>query len=294
MKTDLEKLRINGCAGGVALATSFAVMHPLDSLKTLLQSGQRLQFKGELFKVLTRGFGTSVIGAGGQGCLRLATYEYTKEKLGRTQMHPGVISALSAITGDFVSSIIKVPREVITSRLQVGYDAHLLQQYPRQSPFWITLKQVVKERGILGLFRGFTSTSLRDWPFMIILFTTYESFKQNHHVFTLGYIESHPDETLSTIKSTLFGGVSGGLAGFLTAPFDLIKTRIMTSRGQANIPSVTVQLVREGGLRNLFLGAGPRSVWWFMVCSIFFPIYETGKETLGGFSLDMSERAPAQ
>jgi solute carrier family 25 (mitochondrial S-adenosylmethionine transporter), member 26 len=133
------------------------------------------------------------------------------------------ISAVSAIMGDLVSSIVKVPREVITARLQVGADQHLIAK-SKHSPAWTTLQQVIKEQGTMGLFRGFWSTTLRDCPFMVILFTTYESFKINHHVVTPAYLRSHPEDAMSSLQSTLFGGVSGALAGFLTVPFDVSLT----------------------------------------------------------------------
>jgi hypothetical protein len=108
---------------------------------------------------------------------------------------------------------------------------------------------------------------------MVILFTCYEHMKGR------ATIAGHP---LSRWESTLYGGVSGGLAGFLTTPPDVIKTRIMTERSGV-VPSMTEvaqTLYKQNGLRAFFTGAVPRSIWWFSVCSIFFPIYETSKAFL--------------
>lgn len=33
-------------------------------------------------------------------------------------------------------------------------------------------------------------------------------------------------------------------------------------------------ILKEDGMRGLFTGAGPRSVWWFCVCSVFFASFE--------------------
>ena len=216
-----------------------------------------------------------------------------------------------------MSSIIKgeqvdlVPREVITARLQVGHDAKLIAQ--GGSPLWITVKQILKEKGPMGFFRGFWSTTIRDWPFMVILFTTYESFKQNHHVLTLRRAiptkdaqnkswqgsqdaqnkswqdaedaqnkswqdaqdaqnkswQHHSEDNLSTLKSTLFGGISGALAGFLTTPFDVIKTRIMTQKGTAKLSIQHVatslwsgKIGGKTGPAALFVGGSARSIWW--------------------------------
>ena len=182
----------------------------------------------------------------------------------------------------------KVPREVITARLQSGMDAHELSSTHTKSPALQTCKIVIREQGFKGLFRGFWSTTARDWPFMIILFTTYESFKQNHHRFipSSSFKSRNPDKyveeeeiSITTLKSTIFGGISGGLAGFLTTQFDVIKTNIMTHKEQGfapnkssdtpnsskrslSIANVGREIWSTGGSKAFFAGGGARSIWW--------------------------------
>jgi hypothetical protein len=165
---------------------------------------------------------------------------------------------------------------------------------------------------------------------MVILFTTYESMKQNQHFILRQFQrtsedidideDDESDMTITTFRSTLFGGVSGALAGFCTTPFDVIKTKIMTTpvvpgtmssasifkvardiiQYQRNVIQQNINSINGGsGSRNglvgsikvavgpystFFTGATARSVWWFGICSIFFPIYERSKETLRNYS----------
>ncbi|KAJ3120535.1 hypothetical protein HK098_004539 [Nowakowskiella sp. JEL0407] len=321
--TQLQRFRNNFIAGGIALSTAFAFTHPIDTLKTRLQaatgtavasSHQTAIFSRDMFKILAKGFFTSVVGAGPQGGLRLATYEFTKSHILRhphshigssssisyipqhnnkttffgipTTSSPMLASALSAITGDTVSSIIKVPREVITARLQTDYVSSTSVDSVKKGSFNVVVQQIWKEEGIAGFFRGFMSTTARDWPFMVILFTTYESFKQNHrHIrFPFDDDEDEDDIPITTLKSTIFGGISGGLAGYLTTPFDVVKTKIMTyKKSSANerismynvardvYRARSVQLVSGGsGVVNsirpcdvFFTGSGARGFWWF-------------------------------
>jgi hypothetical protein len=127
-----------------------------------------------------------------------------------------------------------------------------------------TARAIVHEQGIGGLFRGFWSTTFRDWPFMIILFSSYESMKEHHHYFTYNpkthEIEGRDDDGISSLKSTIFGGISGGLAGFLTTPFDVIKTQIMTSN-KLTMGEAATAIYRQGGTK-FFTGGMARSVWW--------------------------------
>jgi hypothetical protein len=184
-----------------------------------------------------------------------------------------------------VSSIVKVPREVITQRLQSGVDAKsFVKGY---SPAIQTFQLIVKERGVKGLFQGFWSTTLRDWPFMVILFSTYDAFKNNHLKMQN---KSGGEKDINNGSFTLYGGASGFLAGFFTAPMDIVKTRIMTGKGASRgVGAVAASIYRETGARGFFVGAGARSVWWFCVCSMFFPLYEAGKEYIGGKKIVMQQ-----
>lgn len=220
-------------AGGLALSTSFAIMHPLDTLKTQIQTNSISRHH------LFRGFGVSYLLAFPQGGLRLSTYEFIKKNLISLDCSVGLASALGACSGDFVSSIVKVPREVITTRVQ--------------SRVSDSARHVFKEVGFSGLFRGFWSTTARDWPFMIILFSTYESLKAHRG------INNHAQGEISTLKSTLYGGFSGGLAGFLTTPFDVVKTEVMTC---SNGMKATIDKLRNSGVRAFFRGGAARSIWW--------------------------------
>ncbi|KAJ3171836.1 hypothetical protein HDU87_008224 [Geranomyces variabilis] len=315
-------------AGGIALSTSFAVMHPLDTLKTRMQATPAAQrtniaviFTPETMRALRRGFFTSVVWAGPQGGLRWATYEICKHGMNKWNPQPAVkanttggptsvlpsfgfmvTSASSAIAGDFVSSIIKVPREVITSRLQTGhYDAAAAAAGKAKPTAAYAFRTIITTEGPAGLFKGFWSTTLRDWPFMAILFTTYDTLKNIHHHFSVTsstHVTIGPDglphvhhHEIPTLKSTLFGGVAGGLAAFLTTPFDVIRTRVMTAKAKGRIPmrAIARTIVAENPSRAVqafFVGGAARSVWWFCVCSMFFPIYERAKEHLDDWAED--------
>jgi solute carrier family 25 S-adenosylmethionine transporter 26 len=205
--------------------------------------------------------------------------------------------------------------------LQTGYYHSAVTKNKQGVNAGYVFRAVLREEGVRGLFRGFWSTTARDCPFMVILFTTYENFKA-YHTRTLttqitsdpNYIASSPVEVkIPAMTSTLFGGISGFLAGYFTTPMDVIRTRIMTFKKSAASPTPNhLAMVQEvsmtgisknmyqqaiaqangghGILRSLrittsmyktfFVGAMPRSLWWFCVCSIFFSTYEIMKQNL--------------
>eukprot|EP00439_Symbiodinium_sp_Y106_P063518 s3085_g9.t2 len=254
-------------AGGIALPLAVGIVHPLDTVRTTMQAAascgsfsHSLQSLG--WRGLSRGFLLSLAWACPQGAIRMASYEACKETLlDQFYFRPFGI-AVSAIAADFASSVVKVPRELITQRMQTG-------QYKSS---WKAVHSIFREDGFTGFFRGYASTASRDAPFMLLLFLSYEQFKS--WKIRLTFSQQGPAEIFapwSDAETVLWGGISGTLAAWLTTPFDVIKTRIMTSN-----TSLSFQEAVKGtnGLAGLFRGAAPRSAWWFCVSSVFFASYE--------------------
>ena len=321
--------------GAFSLAIAYALVHPLDTIKTNIQANLRgnnstlVAVKEALVSPATRravmkGFTVSIVGAAPQGGIRFSTYEWVKCKVLKAQVatnrrsstpspsslspsaassqlpsaavspaswsatfssppdlpfsHPFLTTAFSAMCGDLASSVVKVPREVVTQNLQTGQYSSGVHAFT----------SILRRDGPLGLYRGYVSTALRDIPFMIVMFSVYENVK----LYSGGLLAKY------WWCSALAGAASGGLAGLCTTPVDVVKTRIMTSglaelKGQGRrlgMWEVGSGIVRSEGWRGLMRGAGARSVWWFCVCGVFFPSYEQSKAVLyDGFNHRLHE-----
>jgi hypothetical protein len=230
------------------------------------------------------------------------------------------VTALSAVLGDLASSVIKVPREVITAKLQTDHYG------AGRATAAHVVRQTLKEEGPKGLFKGFWPIAARDLPFMIILLVSYENFKAFHHrsvredflekmkstgparaayeqQVVAGAAFEELEADIPTLKSIMYGGVSGFLAGFFTTPMDVLRTRMITQKmtlpgaaggsQQVTVMQIAKSMVnrvkanKQGALnqsvaicRTFFSGALPRSAWWFGICGIFFPTYETLKSIM--------------
>mmetsp|Transcript_4663 Transcript_4663/g.17569 ORF Transcript_4663/g.17569 Transcript_4663/m.17569 type:complete len:364 (-) Transcript_4663:36-1127(-) len=262
----------NAAAGGVALPLAIGAMHPLDTVRTRMQAAlhkepnfrQAFQSLGG-WRGFARGIVPSIVWASPQGAIRLGCYESCKAAITDSPYGPGhgaLAVSVSAVIGDLCSSFVKVPRELITQRMQTG-------QYTSGSE---AFRSIVREDGVRGLLRGYTSTCFRDAPFMVLLFLSYEQFKT--WKIRLTFAHQGPGQVLSPWSDTetvLWAGVSGAIAGLLTTPFDVIKTQVMTASGRTMRVG---EALRAIGPYGLFTGAGPRSAWWFCVCSIFFTSFE--------------------
>jgi hypothetical protein len=150
---------------------------------------------------------------------------------------------------------------------------------------------------------------------MVILLVSYENFKAFHHSSVRSAIEQtkeyaakkkgmvastafeEREANIPTMRTILYGGVSGFLAGYFTTPMDVLRTRMIAQRSvqpmtvmgtaqamvaKACYPSHMGPIRKTYNTFNAFFtGSIPRSLWWFGICGIFFPTYETLKSLIG-------------
>lgn len=90
-------------------------------------------------------------------------------------------------------------------------------------------------------------------------------------------------------------GIAGAIASILTAPMDIVTTRIMidapvTSEPQGKrIVNVVREIVRTEGLKGLFRGCGINCSMIAVGSGLYFGLYEAGKFWLNGTACDGEE-----
>ncbi|XP_055641837.1 probable mitochondrial glutathione transporter SLC25A40 [Toxorhynchites rutilus septentrionalis] len=143
-------------------------------------------------------------------------------------------------------------------------------------------KGMLKTQGILGLWKGFFPTILRDVPFSGIYWTTYETIKKRSNV-------TQPTFGFSFVS----GAISGGVAAFVTVPFDVVKTHqqiefgerfLYAENGDKKTPpksAGTFETMRKiyvrSGIKGLFAGLTPRLIKVAPACAIMIASFEYGK-----------------
>ncbi|GJJ13233.1 hypothetical protein Clacol_007484 [Clathrus columnatus] len=117
---------------------------------------------------------------------------------------------------------------------------------------------IVKQLGLLGLYRGASACLLRDIPFSAIYFPAYSHIKKD--VFHEGY----NGKKLGFLETLTSAAVAGMPAAYLATPADVVKTRLQVEarKGQTNYKGLTdafIRIYREEGFSALFKG-GPARV----------------------------------
>ncbi|KAI1074936.1 mitochondrial carrier domain-containing protein [Whalleya microplaca] len=224
-------------AGGLGGTTGDMLMHSLDTVKTRQQGDPHFPPKyanlGSSYYTIWRqegirrglygGWLPAMMGSFPGTVLFFGTYEWSK----RHMLDYGIQSHVSYLTagflGDLAASIVYVPSEVLKTRLQLQgrYNNPFFKSGYNYRGTFDAAKTIVRTEGISELFSGFKATLYRDLPFSALQFMFYEQFRSWAHQWKQSREIGIPLE-LAT------GACGGGLAGVLTCPLDVVKTRLQT------------------------------------------------------------------
>jgi solute carrier family 25 carnitine/acylcarnitine transporter 20/29 len=172
----------------------------------------------------------------------------------------------------FLRSTLVTPIELLKIRQQVA----AAEGQPMLTTY-DTARQVFRESGLRGLYRGITTTALRDIGYGVYFLTV---SPLHAHDFLLA-ISCHnqyeastrlvaqllsPEDTRSEhAKRTpapwpvllLSGGLAGAAGWLFTFPFDVLKTRIQAGDAPANSLAALRVVYREGGWGVFWRGLAP-------------------------------------
>lgn len=284
-------------AGGIGGAIGDSVIYPLDMVKTRQQGAPNvLKYKTMskaswtilreegLRKGVYGGYTPAILGAFPATMLFFGTYETTKRIFINQWGVPETLTHLTAgFLGDFISSIIYVPSEVLKTRMQLQgkyNNPHFDSGYNYKGMTHAT-KTIIRTEGSGALFYGYKATLIRDLPFSALQFAFYEKF----HQWAQEFVGKNNDMGIGLELGT--GALAGGLSGVITTPLDVVKTRIQTqhhdgsaSRSQpATLSNSTIGALRTvyklEGPAGVFSGVGPRLFWTSIQSSIMLLIYQS-------------------
>lgn len=293
-------------AGGFGGAIGDSIMHSLDTVKTrqqgllfnpkyknMVPAYTAILREEGLFRGLYGGYTPAILGSFPSTAAFFGTYEYTKRTLIQDYGVNDTVAYFAAgILGDLALSVFYVPSEVLKTRLQLqgrhnnpytrgcGYNYNGLRD---------AVRTIARTEGISSLTYGYKETLVRDLPFSALQFAFYEKFRQ-------AAIYYHGSDDLPVSLELFTGASAGGLAGTLTTPLDVIKTRIQTatiSTAGAHEPFVTDSkgtvgkfihrfstlsalhsIYRNEGVLGMFSGVGPRFIWTGIQSSIMLLLYQ--------------------
>ena len=274
-----------GIAGGVAGSTGTTLLFPLDAAKTLRQTNPKVYSSlGSSLRALltTRANKVGVTPAtlrrlySGVGIASfwsfpssfLYFYTYTAFK-GALPLSGPLLHSVSAASGNAVSSIIFVPKEMIKQRSQ------MTGMKVREC-----ISTIFRDKGLKGFYVSYVPTLFRNVPSAVLRFTIYESLRSNIEAVKSIGVDAGDDRGGSGgVMFAVAGGVAGSAASLLTTPLDVLKTRMNTG-DFSGVVQCAKYVARNDGMKGLFAGAGARAGWSCAFSAVGFGVFEAVKSAL--------------
>jgi len=256
----------NLLAGGVGGLCSIVVGQPLDTVKVKLQTmvpvlcptsgAQTFPYSGGLdcFKhcVKSEGFLSLFRGMSGLALFAVprSALLFYANSLGRNLVKdPSAGNTKLTVTqilfGGVLSQLLIAPTIVSPmERIKV-----MLQTDPHSYSGQIgCLRHILNTEGIAGLTKGSFLTLCRDLPSFCTYFLTYEHLRSR-------MIKDESDK-LSLLQTASIGAIAGILAWSVAIPVDGLKTRFQAASGNSSVIVLLRSLRNNGGLLQLYRGAG--------------------------------------
>jgi hypothetical protein len=143
-----------------------------------------------------------------------------------------------------------------------------LTSAPPCLPVFTIIREVLKDEGVGGLWKGFGAGLLTYGPFVGTYFVCYEQFKVLSK--RVSGTRSEKDLPLPYFLSS--GAAGGAIAAAVTCPLDVIETRMQiessSNRTYSTIRGSFNQRVQTEGYRGLWKGFSARICWIAPSCAL--------------------------
>lgn len=234
-------------AGGIGGTTGDMLMHSLDTVKTRQQGDPHMPPKytsmGNTYYTIWRqeGFRKGLYGGvkpaflgsfTGTVCF-FGAYEWSKRTMIDYGIAPSVSYFTAGLFADLAAAPAYVPSEVLKTRLQL--------QGRHNNPYFNSgynyrgtidaARTIARTEGFSALFHGYKATLWRDLPFSALQFAFYEELRDR----AKRYMGSN---NIGLMLEIATAASAGGMAGVLTTPLDVVKTRIQTQHNDT-LPGTT-------------------------------------------------------
>jgi hypothetical protein len=229
-------------AGGTGGCCGDMLMHSLDTVKTRQQGDPTFPPKytsmGSSYATIYRqegfcrglysGVTPAFLGSFPGTVIFFGVYEFTKRLMLDSGINPSLAYLSGGFFADLAASVVYVPSEVLKTRLQLQgryNNPHFKSGYNYRGTA-DAFRTIVRQEGYSALFHGYKATIFRDLPFSALQFAFYEQEQ------TLAK-EWVGKRDIGLGLEILTAATAGGMAGVITCPLDVVKTRIQT---QVNHP----------------------------------------------------------
>lgn len=264
-------------SGGIAGGVEAAVTYPFEFAKTRVQlrnegnaSRPRNPFlvvsgviRTEGPRALYKGCSSLIVGSIAKDGVRFLSFDLVKNafKDPETGTLSPLRNMLAGMSAGVLASIFAVtPTERIKTALID--DARTETKRFHSAPQ--AVRVVYSEHGVLGLYRGFVGTTLKQAGATAFRMGSYNILKD---------YENSRQIAQSTVTNFANGAVAGTITTYATQPFDTLKTRSQSAKGASTVDAFR-SILADDGIRGFWRGTTMRLGRTVFSGGILFTVYE--------------------
>lgn len=279
----------NMVCGAISRSVAQTVMHPANTMKTMLQSRIQTESLGALmspknFHRLTIGAGANFVLSVPHGAVNFAVLEFVRSRLAQLlppeadgKLGPG-LDFVSSCISTVCCSIVSTPQMMITDNIMAG-------NYPN---LFAATRGLYKERGIAGFYSGWFPGLAGKIPSYALTWTFFQQLKDSH--------SRTFKRPAKDIENSIMGCVASATTVCIMIPLDTIKTRLVTqvtgpstADAYKGILDCAFRVYREEGIRTFYRGLAPRLISVVPMIGIQFGVYEFTKKVMRERSISKTE-----
>lgn len=257
MNEEIQKLLKSSFSGFITLGITHGMITPIDLIKCRMQTGGYKYptlfngineiIKGNGITGIYKGIIPTILGYSIYGFLKFGTFEAITHMTKDGKNHFSPIYAI--FISELVSSFALCPFESIKVRVQTNPNfSHNL---------FSCIKKIYLEEYYYGFFKSYIPLVLRQLPFTILQFTTYEEIFKKFQTKKDKYFE----------YSIAFGFLYGITCIFLTNPSDIIVSKVN------RVNKTPDEIIPKIGWRNYMKGFKQRLIMMGILISLQMNIY---------------------
>ncbi|CAF0872349.1 unnamed protein product [Brachionus calyciflorus] len=275
-------------AGGITGGIEIMITYPTEFVKTQLQldesgskSGQARKYAGPVdcvkktihnrgFFGLYRGLSVLLYGSIPKSAVRFGAFEEFKALLVNEKGQLTASTRLLAGLGAGISEAILAVTPMETVKVKFIHDQNSAN--PKYKGFSHGVREIVRQHGLGGLYKGVTATIIKQGSNQAIRFFVMESLKSEYRK----YKRLDHNAPVPVVLTGFFGLIAGAASVFGNTPVDVVKTRMqgLESSKYKNTLDCAVQIMKNEGPKAFYKGTVPRLSRVCLDVAITFMIYD--------------------
>ena len=272
--------------GAVSRSAAQTIMHPANTMKTILQSSRKVPGQKPLnvlsftqwkyARTLTRGAGAQLILSIPHGAVNFAVLELVRRQMNNVvsrskhvetmQSLGPVFDFLSSAMSTICCSVVSTPQMMICDNIMAG-------TYPN---LYVATKSLMKDRGFAGFYTGWWPGIAGKIPSYGLTWTLFEQVKR---------VRSRLSHRPATdVENSIMGCIASATTVCIMIPMDTVKTRLVTQMRYpdlaqyAGINDCFRTVLKEEGIGAFYRGLTPRLLSVVPMIGIQFGVYEFMKK----------------